>query len=144
MWNLFAMMRKLQLDHMTELANSRGALMDEIKDSRESFGKVITEVRVSGERQSERNNVVLHELDETVRQLSVGCSAVQTKVLADAEAARLLVWNRAQTERGEVIDRAQTVRTELRSRATDAIGIIHDAEDAAKNVLHSEADHVKQ
>ena len=132
-YSLFTNMRQLQKDHMSELNNSRAALMGEIKDSRDAFGKVITVIRESAERQSERSNVVLHELDQTVRAISAGCAATQEKVKADAEAARR-----------DLLDRAQTARSELRGRADTAKTIVHDAEDAARSVLHLEADTAHQ
>ena len=138
-YSLFATMRQLQADHMIELNNSRAALMGEIKDSRESFGKVIMDIRQSAERQGDRENVVLHELVETMRQVSAGCAATQAKLQAEAETARRILMDQALTTRSELRGKADTARTVIREAADEARSVLHDEADVSRQRLAGES-----
>ena len=87
-FSLLASSRTMQRDHMADIANSRTAMLSEIKDSRDSFGKVIDRVTTSSEKIAERSNDVLNALNTTIRELAAGCAATQATRSLEAAAAQ--------------------------------------------------------
>jgi hypothetical protein len=82
-YSLTSEKRQLQKDHMIELQNARAAMMGEIKDSRDAFGHVIVRITESNEKVSELSNIVLNELNRTIRSLSAGCAATQARLVTE-------------------------------------------------------------
>ena len=85
-FSLLASSKTMQRDHMAEIANSRTALLGEIKDSRDSFGKVIERITDSNEKISEHSNNVLNSLNGTILTLAAGCAAAQARQRLETEA----------------------------------------------------------
>ena len=135
-WSLFSYMRELQKDHMAELNNSRTALMGEIKDSRDAFGHVITNIRDSAERQATQGATVLTSLNETLRQMSAGCAAVHQQVLQDAADARIILQEEAARSKIHLKDDAATARDVIHEAAGVAHTIVADEASVVRGHLH--------
>jgi len=82
-YSLFAAMKQQTRDSMQEKKEMRDALMAEIKNSRDAFGTVITNVRASAERQAAHSDSVLDKLNCTIIDMTAGCAAVQARMMME-------------------------------------------------------------